>query len=434
MQRWLRMAKYFEEFGWDLVVFTPQNPEKPVVDNSLFSQVRASQRIVKHPIWEPYMAYRFIAGRKQESRFSAFINEKKNPGFAQSLALQLRANVFIPDPRRLWVRPASRRLIAELMSLEADALISTGPPHSMHLIGMKVAKNRSLPWIADFRDPWTGIHYFSKLPLTRVARALHKRLERRVLCDASKVVTVSTTWAKELSDLSGRPVSVIPNGYDHSDFPPGVNAVEPFLIRYFGSMVPTRNPRVLWQALAELKSEGHVLVPEVRVELYGSIDRSVVDSAADFGVGAQVTKKDYIPNAEALKLMKKSDLLLVTINQGPGARGMIPGKLYECMASKRPVLLLGPADGDAAVLVQKFDAGWVADHQDVKKVKQGLADWLTGRASKWDEEQKSNMSNQAYRFTGGTEQSQIAFKSYSRRELARNYCSLLDELHENTQV
>ncbi|MEM6303022.1 MAG: glycosyltransferase, partial [Pseudomonadota bacterium] len=328
--------------------------------------------------------------------------------------------------------PASRRLSSELSSLHADALITTGPPHSMHLIGMKLASKRSLPWIADFRDPWTGIHYFSKLPITRIARAIHKRLERRVVREASAAVTVSKTWAREFSKLSDRSIKVIPNGYDQSDFPPVASEANPLCIRYFGSMVPTRNPQVLWRALAELKRKQHILAPRVRVELYGSIDRSVLGSAAKLGLGTQVLVKDYIPNDEALDLMGKSDLLLVTINQGFGAEGMIPGKLYECLASKRPVLLLGPVDGDAAILVREFEAGWVADHEDLDRVKQSLVEWLAGRPSKIPQDQQIDGEVGAFRFTKGIARHEKRFRRFSRRELARNYCSLLDELQENT--
>ncbi|MDQ3016734.1 MAG: glycosyltransferase, partial [Bacteroidota bacterium] len=256
VMRWAKMSKYIAQAGWQPVIYTPSNGEVPVVDPSLVNEIPDDIEVVQTPIWEPYHLYKAFLGRnKKERLYSGFINEKKKASVAQKLSVFIRGNFFIPDARMFWIKPSIRFLKTYLKEHQVDAIVSTGPPHSMHLIAEKIHAMTGIPWIADFRDPWTNIDFYQDLQLTSFADATHKRLERKVLMNATKVVTVTWRSRDEFKELCGRDdIVVIPNGFDDADFhiDPNNKLDDEFSIVHIGSMNKDRNPIGLWAALKEL--------------------------------------------------------------------------------------------------------------------------------------------------------------------------------------
>lgn len=413
VHRWLKMAKYLREFGWDLIVFTPSNAQAPAVDFSLETDVLPDQRMVKIPVRDPYSLYKWLTGRSNTPMYSGFIEEPGSRHFLQGLAVWLRGNVFIPDPRRTWVGPATRRLRRLLREESVQALISTGPPHSMHLIACRSAAESGLPWVADFRDPWTAIDYYHDLKLTRWADHWHRQLESRVLRSADRVVTVSKSWASDLATLAQRPVDHISNGFDPADFPvQKTDEVQRWTLGHFGSMNADRNPVGLWRALAELRRRGVAGIERLRLLFYGPVDSSIRASTEDYGVSDLLDIRAYIPHQEAISVMQNCAALLLPVNRSHNAAGVVPGKLFEYLATRRPVLLIGPQEGDAAELVKRSGAGWTADYDDVEKIITSLNVLL---------EHGENGGE-----LHGAEQDDV--EQYSRRELAGQYANLLNDL------
>lgn len=412
VHRWLKMSRYMADHGWKLVVFTPSNAEMPVKDNSLLDQIPPGIQIIKHPIREPYSIYKRFTGRKaKENVYSGFISEKGQRSITERLSIWLRGNLFVPDPRKFWIGPAARRLKRLLTDMQVDAVISTGPPHTTHLIAERVAIPAGIPWVADFRDPWTGIDYYSELQLTRFADRKHRRLEHRVLSRCSRVVTVSPSWARDLEQISGRHVDVIHNGFDSKDFQDDRAKLEDeFSICHFGSMNRDRNPIALWEAMAALQSQNHPLMKDLRVNLFGPTDHEIVRTIEKLGLKHYVSLLDYIPHEQAIKRMCSSHVLLLPINRTDDATGVIPGKFYEYLGAKRPVLLIGPRDGDAAKILETTACGRAADFDDTGTVMNAL---------------------EAFHRDYGKGQLQIAAGSidrYSRSALAERYAQLLDNL------
>lgn len=199
VQRWLKMSKYLPEYGWQPVVYTAENAEFPVDDPSLEKDVSPEAEVIRRPIVKPYN----FLGLKE-----------KQKGWKGNLSVWVRGNLFIPDARCCWVKPSVKFLTEYLKEHPVDAIISTGPPHSMHLIALKLKEKLNIPWIADFRDPWTEIDYYDDLHLTKWADKKHHRLEREVLTKADKVVTVSSDGARRLGRIGNRNVRVFPDGFD----------------------------------------------------------------------------------------------------------------------------------------------------------------------------------------------------------------------------
>jgi len=177
VQRWLKFVKYLREFGWEPIVYTPENPEFPEIDESLYSDIPENLTVIKTPIREPYTAYKKFIGRTKKEKINAgFLSEKKRNPFLENISVWIRGNFFIPDARLLWIKPSVKFLLKYLTGNPVDIIISTGPPHSMHIIAMKLNESLKLPWVADFRDPWTNIDFYKDLKLTSWADSRHHNM------------------------------------------------------------------------------------------------------------------------------------------------------------------------------------------------------------------------------------------------------------------
>lgn len=374
VQRWLKSVRYLREFGWEPVVYTALDSEYPVLDHSLQAQVPAGVEVIRRPIWEPYKLYKRFTGQKKEQRVvSGFLNEKK-PSLSRRISMWIRGNVFIPDARRFWIKPSIRFLVGYLKEHPVDAVISTGPPHSMHMIAMGIKRKTGLPWLADFRDPWTNIDFYKELMLGKRADRKHHRLEKEVVTTADCVVVVGNQMREEFEALSGRKVDVVTNGYDEADLQPQPKDARDrhFSVMHIGLLNQHRNHEAFWEACAELKREIPGFGEALRVKLVGKADVSASESIARNGMGDQVEMIDYLPQAQAVVQQGRAQVLLLSINNTPNAKGVITGKIFEYLASGRPILCIGPEDGDAAHIIREANAGLVADFEDKAKIKAHL--------------------------------------------------------------
>lgn len=377
VQRWLKMSKYLPEYGWQPVIYTTENAEYPIIDHSLEKDVAPNIEVIRRPITEPYSAYKkFLGINKDETVKMGFIQEKeKDKNWKSDLSLWVRGNFFIPDARCGWVKPSVRFLKEYLNEHPVDAIISTGPPHSMHLIALKLKEALGLPWIADFRDPWTEIDYYNDLHLTAWADRKHHRLEQEVLTKADKVVTVAPDGARRLGRLGNRNVRTIYNGFDRNDdAQTPVNLSEQFTITYLGVLSKIQNPSNLWQALAELIKEDSGFDESLRINMIGQIDSTVVSSINENGLTQHVAYSPYMPHDQVSAVHRSSTLLLLLLmpDSEPRAKGLLTGKLFEYMASGRPILCIGPEDGDAARILRETGAGQTISFEDKEKIKEAL--------------------------------------------------------------
>ena len=414
VQRWLKMSKYLPENGWQPVIYTTKDAEYPIVDPSLEKDVVPEVEVIRRPIIEPYTLYKKFLGIKKEDTIKAgFASEKKKSGWKENLSVWIRGNCFIPDARCWWVKPSVRYLKEYLKAHPVDAIISTGPPHSMHLIAMKLKEATGLPWIADFRDPWTEIDFYDELRLTSWADRKHHKLEHEVLTKADKIVTIGWECAKGLGRLGNRNVKVIQNGFDweldpNEEKTPLTNE---FTLTHLGVVGPARNAPVLWQALQELKNEVNGFDKTLKIRFVGHVDQSVIDNlrACDLLENAEFVA--HVPHNEVKLFQESSQVLLLLINNAPNAKGIVTGKLYEYLASLRPILCIGPEDGDAARILDKAHAGTTVDFDNKERMKEVVLDYYS----------KYNGQGLPYNESASIGQ-------YSRRALAKEYADLLNKM------
>lgn len=412
VQRWLKFVKYLRSHGWEPVVYTPANPEAPVNDDSLQKDLPAGLSVVKTPIWEPYGYYRRITGMKSDEKINAgFLNERRKPGTAEILSVWIRGNFFIPDARRFWIRPSVQFLDRYLKEHPVQAVISTGPPHSMHMIALGLKKKTGIPWLADFRDPWTGIDFYDQLRLSKLADRAHKRMEREVLATADRVVTVSNHWAEDMKHLCSRHIDVVTNGFDPDDFP--VNSPEPdakFSITHIGSLNKDRNPLFLWETLNSLCRENPEFAGELEIKFIGKTDVAVFDDLEKNGLIPYLVNVPYLPHDEVLIRTMCSRVLLLPVNQTPNMLGIIPGKVFEYLAARRPILCIAPPEGDSAAIIREARAGSVVAFDDSESLKTVLKEFHGHYRNGLTGIQTGNIDH------------------FSRKKLAGNIAALLNEM------
>jgi hypothetical protein len=380
VQRWLKFVKYLRDFGWEPVVYCPENPEYPETDLSLFKDIPDNLEVIKFPIWEPYLVYKKLIGQKREDKINAaFLSEKSKNKILENFSIWVRGNFFIPDARKFWIKPSVRFLKKYLKDHPVEVIVSSGPPHSAHLIARRLASQLSLPWLADFRDPWTNIDFYADLRLTSRADQKHHKLELAVLREASAVTVISKSMAGDFRKIFNRSYDVITNGYDPSDTDhPAPEKDKKFSIAHIGSLVSSRNPVTLWKSLQSLLLTHPQLAADLEIKLVGKVDFTVTASIEQFGLSRFVRRIDYLPHDEVIKCQQQSQVLLLIINNTPNSKMILTGKFFEYLAARRPILCLGPEDGDAAQILRETQSGLFADFGDVDKMKLHILHFYEG--------------------------------------------------------
>lgn len=368
VQRWVKFSKYLPGEGWQPVVYTPENPELTTIDRSLEEEIPARAEIIKRPIFEPYGIYRKLTGAKDSMSGEVNPINSQKKTLKQKISLFIRGNLFIPDPRCFWIGPSVRFLKAYLRKHPVDIIISTGPPHSMHLIAMRLARRTGLPWVADFRDPWTKMFYFKHLCLGKWAEKRHISLEKQVLDSATAIIAVSPLVQEEFQAMTATPVHLITNGFDESDFDQVVEDDGNFNITHTGLFAADGNPDILWKVLADKCAKDSDFRRLLRIRLVGKTDKEVIDSIIAAGLDANLYDLGYQAHLTAVREQKSASVLVLPLRKEPEYRATIPGKLFEYLASFRPVLGIGQTDGAMAMILNRTKAGVVFDWNDYDSI------------------------------------------------------------------
>ena len=346
VQRWLKFVKYLPEYNIDPIVFIPDNPNYPMTDESLLDEVSSEVKIVRFPI-------------------SEFISTEN-----------------------------------------IETIITTGPPHSLHLIGLQLKERLGVKWLADFRDPWTSIGYHKQLKLTKKSQLKHKFLEQQVLDHADQIIVTSFTTKKEFEGLTKQPVHVITNGYDMMSTAKS-NLDKKFSISHIGSLLSKRNPDVLWRVFHDLINENKGFSKDFQLNLIGVVSDNVMKNIQNYNITDYVNKVGYVSHKEAITYQKKSQVLLLIEIDSDETKGIIPGKLFEYMVSNRPIIAIGPADSDVETIIKETNSGSYFNYNDYNSL-------------------KILILNHYGAFKNGTLQSHpIGLQKYSRKELTKSLSNLI---------
>lgn len=368
VQRWLKFVKYLPDFNVEPVVYIPENPNYPLIDESLISEVSKDVTIIKQPISEPYKLAGLFSKKSSSTISKGIIPEQKTQSFIEKAMLYVRGNFFIPDARKSWVKPSVAYLSNYIEQENISTIITTGPPHSLHLIGLQLKEKLGVKWIADFRDPWTTIGYHKQLKLTEKSKQKHKALEKQVLNTANDIVVTSSVTKIEFEAITKKPIEVITNGYDYELVEAKPLDIK-FTIAHIGSLLSKRNPEILWQVLSELVQENKDFSEDLQLNFVGAVSEAVLKSIEQVGLIKHVNNVGYVAHKESIIYQKSSQVLLLVEIDSKETRCIIPGKLFEYMVSNRPILALGPKDSDVENIIKETNTGNYFYYTDYKSLK-----------------------------------------------------------------
>lgn len=408
VQRWLKFVKYLPDFNIQPIVYIPENPTYPIIDNGLESEVSDKAIMLKNKIFEPYGLASFFGKNKTKKISSGIIPNQKKQSFLEKTLLWVRGNIFIPDARFLWVKPSVKYLTKYIQENNIDTIVTSGPPHSLHLIGLQLKKDLGVKWFADFRDPWTTIGYHKALKLSSSAEKKHKALEKEVLNTADTIIVTSKTTKTEFEAITTKPIEVITNGYDVEkvDKQP---LDEKFTLAHIGSFLSERNPSILWKALKELTSENKDFKHDFQLKLIGAVSQEVLDAISEFKLNDFVLNLGYVSHQEAVEHQRKSQVLLLIEINSEDTKSIIPGKLFEYMVSERPIVAIGPEGSDFAEIITTTNTGVFFTYDEKEKLKALLLKY-------YKEYQQQNLKVHA-----------VGLQQYSRKSLTAQLSKLLTQ-------
>jgi len=329
---------------------------------------------LSHKISEPYKLANLLSSKKTK-RISSGVIQTKNQSLMEKLMLWIRGNFYIPDARKNWVKPSIAYLSDFVEREDIKSIVTTGPPHSVHLIGEGLKAKFDLNWLADFRDPWTSIGYHKKLKLTDSSQKKHEQLESLVLNNADQILVTSETTKAEFQDITKKPISVITNGHD-TDYQGGINLDENFTITHIGSLLSGRNPKNLWQVLSEIARENAVFRSDLQLEFLGVVSQEIMDSLHRFELEPYVKLKGYVSHAAAVRKQRSSQILLLIEIDSEETKGIIPGKLFEYMSAQRPILAIGPENWEVGNLIAETKTGEIFDYKARTELKSLILKWF----------------------------------------------------------
>lgn len=374
VQRFLKFSKFLPEFGWEPVIVTVKDGSYPYYDESLLSQVSPQLQVHRTKTFEPFEAYNMLRGKKGKELPVVSVGNSGSKSFFQKVAEYIRANFFIPDARKGWVPYAVECATKILTTEKIDAIITTGPPHSTHLIGLALKRKFGLTWVADFRDPWTNIFYNSLLPRSKASKQKDKDLEDEVLRNADYVTVISPGLKKEFNDRIEN-IQVIYNGYDEEDFKQNFlpETKEGFTLTYVGNLLASQSVTALWNALARLNTEGY----NIKLDITGRADGAVMGAIEAAGIKHLVSFSGFVSHSRAIQLMLKANMLLFIVPDVDGNELILTGKLFEYLGSKSPMLSIGPEDGNAAEILKATGRAPIISYHNEELVYSQLLDAVT---------------------------------------------------------
>jgi glycosyltransferase involved in cell wall biosynthesis len=340
-------ALHLQQLGYNPVVLTvdPQSAYYAKTDKSLESLVA---KIETHRVrfFNPLGLYSFFT----QGDFNRGVpqGEVVQKSVFQKIAAWIRANFFVPDARKGWVRPAYQKAVELIQKNPPGLIITTGPPHSTHLIGLKLKKRFNHPWLVDYRDPWSELFYLKSLPRSSYAIQKDLALESRVLATADTVLTTTTkNFHAQLAAKApkGQLFYTLYNGFDASLFktPIAKKQNNPFTIVFTGLLTEHQAYLEFLQALRLLyQKEPHI---QLGCELVGTL---TPDAVTAFQAVIPTTYRGYLDHEQAVMAMRQADLLLNFSFTQTGHTTMVSGKIFEYMATGKPILHLGDPSSEAA--------------------------------------------------------------------------------------
>tara|TARA_B100000579_G_scaffold128688_1_gene103773 strand:+ start:303 stop:1583 length:1281 start_codon:yes stop_codon:yes gene_type:complete len=352
VQRWMKFVKYLPEYNIKPILYIPENPNYPIYDYSLNDEVSEKLEIIKNPITE---ISNIISNSKSLNLIrSGNIPNPKEQSLFQRLLFFIRGNLFIPDMKILWKNKSIDFIENYLSKTKIDVVITTGPPHSLHLIGYELKKRLNIKWISDFRDPWVNLNYLNRFHLLPSVKRRHKKLRDKVLINSNSVIVTSEKLKKLYKEIAPN-IFKITNGYDYEYST--VNIDSKFSISHIGSLYPERNPKYLWDIIDEICINNEEFRSNLQINFIGNTSEKIIKYLSNKTFKSCVKFFDYVDYKRAIEFMCSSQILLMVEVNDNDSSYAIPGKLFDYLNSKRPIIAIGPDKSEVNQILYDTNAG-----------------------------------------------------------------------------
>jgi len=379
VQRWLKFTKYLPEYGWQPIVFIPENANYPSIDTSLEKDIPKEAIIYKIPIWEPYDLYRKFLGLDKKNNINhTFNHENKRSKWKQKLSLWLKCNLFIPDPRIFWLFKGVKAIEQIMNDQKIEHLITTSPPNSVQLFGYFLKKRiPSLKWISDLRDPWTNIFFEKDLPYSFISKWINKQIELKTLTKANLLTTVSKSIARSYQNrFPNLPCEVLTNGFDESDIIKvnhNIQRGKKITFSYTGTLFNLYNMPIFWKAISEIIEDFPEYQSKIQIEIAGSISSEIMNSFKELNIERIIKFHGYVEHEKLQEIAQRTDIFLLTTPR-ENHNGILTGKVFEYLAYLKPILCITSPNNNLADLIKTTKSGIVIDFDDINSLKNTIYD------------------------------------------------------------
>jgi len=374
VQRWLDFANRFatDKFEVHILTVSPETATFTSIDQSLVKEINSSIKVHHADASDYFWLYKKFLGKGKVPGNA--LADEDNPNVLKKIARFLRGNFFLPDPRRGWNANAKKEALSIIKQDKIDIIITAGPPQSTHLIGLDIKRQfPNLFWIADFHDYWTDVFFLDKFYRTRLARWVDRKYEKSVLISANHVLT-HTDYGQKLyydkvkGERTPKFISVVRMGYDEQKFR-NFEKTEPstsFKITYTGTLADYYDPECVLDALNDIVGLKNGL--DFELHLVGIISPKIKAYIEKTNLKKKTFFHGYIPHKESIRILFSSNLLLLFNPNVKNDIGIVPGKIFEYMATGIPILSISSHGSENEKLLEKHKAGVNFERSELKEL------------------------------------------------------------------
>lgn len=386
VQRILKFVKYLKSYNWQQIILTVDEPDSPIVDESLFQDIPKDVKVYRTAKVEPYNLYKKSTGKKSDERIPTdVLITKRKASTVDKISNWIRANLFIPDAKIGWI-PYAVKKGKEIVEKEGIELIfSSSPPQTVNLVAKKLAKKTKLKWVADFRDPWMEIVYYQKLKRSIPTRFIDSKLERGVLKKADKIISINSEIINIFKSKVGkRDFHIIPNGFDEDDFNYPQKAADGiFTIVHTGNVSIDRVVPSFFEILRKFKEDFGV--SNFKLIFAGKLCDEFVTGIKENNLTDNFEAAGYLPHDKSVELLVNSDVQLLIVDDVPKKDILVTGKIFEYLGTKKPVFAIGPLNGSANRILTETDSGRMVEYDDAQGgfdlLRRLYTDWKAGKST-----------------------------------------------------
>ncbi|NQV17873.1 MAG: glycosyltransferase [Armatimonadetes bacterium] len=404
VQRWLKFVKCLPGFGWMPTVITTEDGDYPAIDESLLKDVPSIIKVIRTKTPTFGKLFQKVIGEKVPY---GSLNTDKDDSFLRRISIWMRLNFIIPDARKIWNKQAFQAATKELQSTKYDVLITTGPPHSTHLVGLKLKKKFKIKWLTDFRDPWTKMGYLKNVKRWKISTFFDSILERKVIDNCDSAIAVSKKIMDDFNNINK--IHLITNGYDYEDFKhiKILKHNKNFTLNYFGTIPSESSPIPILKAVNLLYEKK---INNIHLNFYGNVSDVVKIELKEYDENNLITFHSYFPHNEMLNLLVNSSILLLIINKVKNNKGILTGKIFEYIGSGVPILGIGPEDGEAAQILKETESGKMFFYDKIEEI----TEFIEEKFNDWKNRKKRIINKKV--------------ENYSRINLTKKLAEILNKI------